>query len=197
MKEKEGAARSVKPFGNESAANDSEDKNWSGLKVNSRATVQKDGKPIKYKYCNNQNPSSKILGNSSVNGLPDQSMGANFAISSASDYPLPVLGLCAPNACQPELSHRITSRAIENRQGKQLDLPSSISACPRSFTKEVMGVETTMGKTKLPEASSECAPQHLKSCLPDNSLPLPLVLSLSFFPLHHPLTTPLLLQLLC
>ncbi|KNA15017.1 hypothetical protein SOVF_102070 [Spinacia oleracea] len=172
LEEKEGASRSVKPYGEEATSFDLENTKSSELEVRNSCTgtSQKAGKLLKLKIDDYHNSSVKIHGNTSLNVVSGQSMGANLSNSAAA-----VLGLCAPNACQPESTYRNISRLRENRQGYQSDFLSSKSACSGTFIKkDGMGLETATGKLKLPEASSEFTPHYLKNRFHDNYFPLPM-----------------------
>lgn len=165
--DKDGACRSVKLLGEEATSFELEDKKLSEL--------QKAGKYLKHKSSSNYNSCPKVPANSSLNVVPGQSKGATLADSAATNYRLPVLGLCAPNAYQAESSYRNISRPRETRQVNQSDFLSTTSACSGTFTKmDATGLETTRGKSRLPEASSEFTPQYLKSSFQDNSFLLPM-----------------------
>ncbi|KAL2900670.1 Protein CHROMATIN REMODELING 4 [Bienertia sinuspersici] len=172
MEEREEACRSIKPSGQEATAFERDDHKLSDLEVpNSNCgIVQKDGE-FKHKLSSHHDH-SKIIGKTSLNAVLGQKMGVELAHSAAANYLLPVLGLCAPNAGQPESSYRNVPKSRENKQGNQSDFLSSASACAGTFMNGIKRVGTTAGKLKFPEVSSESTSRYLKSSFQDSSLPL-------------------------
>lgn len=101
---------------------------------------------------------------------------------------LPVLGLYAPNADPSELSRRNAKRSADrqnrprtsadrqSRPGTGLEFPFSLPPSGPSTGTKLNGQETSPDKLKSPEASSS---MHLRSNIPDNCLPINLVLLFS------------------
>ena len=99
-----------------------------------------------------------------------QNQGAGDANFLPSNNLLPVLGLCAPNANQLDLSHKNSSRT-KGRQSKAVpgpDFPFSLPPCSgTSIEMDVKHQETTSDKPKLLDASTEVLQQRLKNNLSD------------------------------
>jgi len=148
-------------------------------------SVQVARRLLKHRYNNQGNFTLKVPSDG-------QNVNSNLANSVDQNPLLPVLGLCAPNACQPELSHRSLSKSHgrENRQGNRLDFPIRLSTVSgTSAEKDVNALEAGTGTLELPAASLEFPQQHFKSSFRDNPLPSPLVCARSLSvcpPPHHP-----------
>jgi len=143
-------------------------------------SVQVARRLLKHRHNKQGNSTLEVL-ESSSNG---QNVDSNLANSVEPNPLLPVLGLCAPNACQPESSHRSLSKSHgrENRQANQLDFPVRLSTVSgTSAEKEVNAFEAGTGAFKLPDASLEFRRQHFSSSFPDKPIPFPLVCAWSLF----------------
>lgn len=88
IEENERACRSAKSSGREATTFEVGDKKSSELEVpiSSVGTVLKAGKLMKHKPSNNNNSSFKIDGNTSLNAVPGENMGADLANSAGIDY---------------------------------------------------------------------------------------------------------------
>ncbi|RDX68773.1 Protein CHROMATIN REMODELING 4, partial [Mucuna pruriens] len=100
-------------------------------------------------------------------------VGLNMTNCMSTNNLLPVLGLCAPNANQIELSESNISKLNwrQKRHGSRQEFPFSLA--PRSGTSmdaEVRGKEVA-ANTKLADASPENLQPSFKNSIPDNSLP--------------------------
>uniref|UniRef100_A0A6N2JZ03 Protein CHROMATIN REMODELING 4 n=1 Tax=Salix viminalis TaxID=40686 RepID=A0A6N2JZ03_SALVM len=99
-----------------------------------------------------------------------QNQGAGDANFLPSNNLLPVLGLCASNANQLDLSHKNSSRS-KGRQSKAVpgpDFPFSLPPCSgTSIEMDVKHQETASDKPKLLDASTEVLQQRLKNNLSD------------------------------
>ncbi|XP_057510712.1 LOW QUALITY PROTEIN: protein CHROMATIN REMODELING 4-like [Actinidia eriantha] len=134
------------------------------------------GKTLKHKLGGHLNLPVKSLGH--------QESGPSCASSVPSNNLLPVLGLCAPNANQMESSQRNFSGSYsrQSRQVMRPEFPFHIDPCSGTSNEmDVKGHDPTFVKFKLPDASAEALPQHLKNSNLDNYLP---------FGLHRPSIPP-------
>ncbi|XP_074312126.1 protein CHROMATIN REMODELING 4 isoform X2 [Silene latifolia] len=167
LKDPDEAARVIQPCGEAAArsprtsemadkmSNECEFTNSNGL------TAQKAARLLKLKSSNHS--SLKSPGCSSENAIPD-----------GPSYLSPVLGLCAPNACQPESSQKSFSRSYgrENSHGSLSNFPLNMSGSSRSAA-DVKRLEMHTGTPRLPETPSDFPPHYIKSSFSDSPLPFP------------------------
>ncbi|XP_057970460.1 protein CHROMATIN REMODELING 4 isoform X3 [Malania oleifera] len=127
----------------------------------------------KHKLSDRLDLSVKPLGHSPDNFLSQDCPGPSFTNSLPANNLLPVLGLCAPNANQPESSQRNLSK-LHSRQHKVGSGPEFPFRLAPSFgisaEMDMKGQEPASDKVQLP-AASEILQQRLKNSIPDNCFP--------------------------
>lgn len=175
LKERDETTKLMQPSAEKAKMIEVEDNKLGELEVpgSNSGSVQVARRLLKHRYNNQGNFTLKVPGSSS----DGQNVNSNLANSVDQNPLLPVLGLCAPNACQPELSHRSLSKSHgrENRQGNRWDFPVRLSTVSgTSAEKDVNALEAGTGTLELPAASLEFPQQHFKSSFRDNPLPFPL-----------------------
>ncbi|GAB4829609.1 hypothetical protein Ancab_019277 [Ancistrocladus abbreviatus] len=178
--EKGDTAMLVQHFGEKAAVSDRDDNQIVELEVPKSKidAMKKGGRLSKHKLFSHQNLPVKLLSRSSLeNAHPSQScQGSGSTNSVPGTNFLPVLGLCAPNACQAESLHRNSSRSYgrEIKQEARSDFPCDSSRCHGTPTeRDAKGLEAVGGKLKLPVTLSEVPQQHMKNSYRDNSFPFP------------------------
>ncbi|KAK9267097.1 hypothetical protein L1049_009515 [Liquidambar formosana] len=127
------------------------------------------------KHKSHQDLSVRSLGHPSDIFLPSHHFqGTSYTNSIHANNLLPVLGLCAPNANQPESGHRNFSRSNgrQSRLGIGPEFPFRFApGSGASIEMDVKGHETTSDKLSLPDVSAEVFQQRMKSNIADNCLP--------------------------
>ncbi|KAG6691401.1 protein CHROMATIN REMODELING 4-like isoform X6 [Carya illinoinensis] len=102
--------------------------------------------------------------------LPSHHFQSTNYTSSTSNL-LPVLGLCAPNANQAELSYQSLSRSNgrQSKLGTGPEFPFSLAPCSRtSIEIDVKNQDSTLDKAEKPDASAEGSQQCFKTSILDN-----------------------------
>ncbi|KAK6931911.1 hypothetical protein RJ641_001535 [Dillenia turbinata] len=126
-------------------------------------------KQYKHKH-GNLDLSVRLLGHPDASHSSYNPQGNGHTNSITSSNLLPVLGLCAPNANQLELTNRQFPKSNDRRRKQETgpEFPFCLAPCSGTSNEvEIRVQETILGKIQLPDSLGDTLHQRLKNSVPD------------------------------